>query len=247
MSRVFVSIKQLVCSCFHILQDGFLRWARPLNTSLLLGTLADLARGKSELVAENALLRQQLIILRRQSKRPVCTKRDRILLVLLAKAVRAWRQALLIVQPETLLMWHRQGCAPLLEAEVKDNVNASEGESLDHRVDQGDGQEQPTLGSGTDPWRITQAGYSRVPAARSKSTCDVCARLNHAGEIWACDFLQVTDLLFRSLFAFFDTLAANAHSDPCRCDALSYRRMDRTPAAGGHSVWTHAEISHSRS
>lgn len=26
---------------------------------------------------------------------------------------------------------------------------------------------------------------------------------NHAGEIWACDFLQVIDLLFRSLFAFF--------------------------------------------
>jgi transposase InsO family protein len=26
---------------------------------------------------------------------------------------------------------------------------------------------------------------------------------NHAGEIWACDFLQVTDLFFRSLFAFF--------------------------------------------
>jgi putative transposase len=120
LSRVFVSIKQLVYSCFHILQDGFLRWTRPLNTSLLLGTLADLARGKSELVAENALLRQQLIILRRQSKRLVCTKRDRILLVLLAKAVRAWRQALLIVQPETLLRWHRQGCTPLLEAEVKD-------------------------------------------------------------------------------------------------------------------------------
>src|SRR6266487_2603081 len=26
---------------------------------------------------------------------------------------------------------------------------------------------------------------------------------NHTGEIWACDFLQVTDLFFRSLFAFF--------------------------------------------
>ena len=25
----------------------------------------------------------------------------------------------------------------------------------------------------------------------------------HAGEIWACDFLQVTDALFRPLFAFF--------------------------------------------
>jgi len=26
---------------------------------------------------------------------------------------------------------------------------------------------------------------------------------NHAAEIWACDFLQVTDLYFRPLFAFF--------------------------------------------
>jgi putative transposase len=26
---------------------------------------------------------------------------------------------------------------------------------------------------------------------------------NHAAGVWACDFLQVTDLFFRSLFAFF--------------------------------------------
>src|SRR5260370_42013920 len=26
---------------------------------------------------------------------------------------------------------------------------------------------------------------------------------NHAAEVWACDFLQVTDLVFRPLFAFF--------------------------------------------
>src|SRR5262249_34006672 len=26
---------------------------------------------------------------------------------------------------------------------------------------------------------------------------------NHAGQIWACDFLQMTDLFFRPLFAFF--------------------------------------------
>lgn len=31
-----------------------------------------------------------------------------MLLVLLARAVRTWRRALLIVQPETLLTWHRQ-------------------------------------------------------------------------------------------------------------------------------------------
>jgi putative transposase len=29
---------------------------------------------------------------------------------------------------------------------------------------------------------------------------------NHAADIWACDFLQVNDLFFRPLFAFFNTL-----------------------------------------
>jgi len=62
--------------------------------------LVDLTRGKSELIAENALLRQQLIILRRQIKRPVYRKSDRLLLVLLARKVRTWKQALFLVQPE---------------------------------------------------------------------------------------------------------------------------------------------------
>jgi hypothetical protein len=71
--------------------------------------VTDLARTKFELEAENALLRQQLIILRRQVKRPVYAKTDRMLLVLLVRMVRTWKQALFIVQPETLLRWHRQG------------------------------------------------------------------------------------------------------------------------------------------
>jgi hypothetical protein len=41
-------------------------------------------------------------------KRPACTKTDRILLVLEASAVRAWKQTLFLVQPETLLRWHRE-------------------------------------------------------------------------------------------------------------------------------------------
>ena len=109
MSRVLTHIKPLVSSCFHLFQRGLLRWTTPSHTPLVLGTVMDLARGKSELIAENALLRQQLVIIRRQIKRPRYTKTDRLLLVLLARAVRPWRQALLIVQPETLLKWHRQG------------------------------------------------------------------------------------------------------------------------------------------
>jgi len=119
VSRALISIKQQVCSCFHLLQHGFLHWTRPLNTSLLLGTLADLARGKSELVAENALLRQQLIILRRQSKRPVCAKKDRSLLVLLARATRSWRQALLIVQEDDPFAMAPPELSSFLEAQDK--------------------------------------------------------------------------------------------------------------------------------
>ena len=61
---------------------------KPRTTSLLLGIFADMTRGTSELLAENALLRRQLVILRRHIKRPVYKKRDRLLLVLLARMVR---------------------------------------------------------------------------------------------------------------------------------------------------------------
>ena len=37
------------------------------------------------------------------------TPADRLRLVLLARLIRGWRAALFIVQPETLLRWHRQG------------------------------------------------------------------------------------------------------------------------------------------
>ena len=102
-------LRRLIRLCQARLHTRFVRWTRPFTPSLLLGTIADLGRSKSELMAENALLRQQLIILKRQVKRPACTKADRLLLVLLARMVRTWKQALFIVQPDTLLRWHRQG------------------------------------------------------------------------------------------------------------------------------------------
>src|SRR5947207_13539092 len=105
---VLISLRQRLALCFHALHDGIVRWMKPRATSLLLGTIADLARGKSELLVENALLRQQLIILRRQVKRPTCRKTDRFLLLLLARMIRTWKQAPFIVQPETLLRWHRE-------------------------------------------------------------------------------------------------------------------------------------------
>ena len=87
------------------LASGVRRGARGKGRceSYLACGLPYLLRGKSELIAENALLRQQLTILHRQIKRPVYKKTDRLLLVLLARMVRTWKQALFLVQPQTRL------------------------------------------------------------------------------------------------------------------------------------------------
>jgi hypothetical protein len=55
---------------------------------------------RSKFVAENALLRKPLIILRRQVIQPACTKTDRMILVLLVKAVWTWKQGLFIVKED---------------------------------------------------------------------------------------------------------------------------------------------------
>lgn len=54
---VLIPMKQRLALCFHALHNGIIRWMKPHSTSLLLGTIADLARGKSQLLVENALLR----------------------------------------------------------------------------------------------------------------------------------------------------------------------------------------------
>ena len=81
---------------------------KPAAPALIAGALADLAPQQARAHRRERLLRQQLLVLRRSVKRPRCTPADRALLVLLASRVRAWRQALLLVQPDTLLRWHRQ-------------------------------------------------------------------------------------------------------------------------------------------
>src|SRR6266851_1989207 len=74
-------LKRLVVPSVKVLYTRFVHWTKPLTFSMPLGTLADLARSKAELMAENALL---------------------------PRAVRAWKQALFLVQPETMLRWHRE-------------------------------------------------------------------------------------------------------------------------------------------
>ncbi|HKF36427.1 MAG TPA: hypothetical protein VKB35_05955, partial [Ktedonobacteraceae bacterium] len=115
MRRICTFITRLTGLSLRSLHNRFVLWTNPDTSSLLLGELTDFTRSKSELAAENALLRQQLIMLRRQVKRPTCTKKDRMLLVFLARIVRTWKQALFIVQPETRLALASPGFQALLE------------------------------------------------------------------------------------------------------------------------------------
>src|SRR4029453_3701824 len=102
------------------LDQLFRRWTAPATPpSLLLDSLADLARPKSQLLLENALLRQQLVILQRQVKQPHFNHRDRFFLLLLASRVANWRQVLVILQPDTLLRWHHEGFRPFWRRKSK--------------------------------------------------------------------------------------------------------------------------------
>jgi putative transposase len=87
----------------------FLHFTQLPQHSRLLALATDLTRPKVELVLENALLRQQLGILRRQFNKPRFTRTDRLSLLLLTSLLPNWKQALLILKPDTLLHWHRQG------------------------------------------------------------------------------------------------------------------------------------------
>ena len=66
-------------------------------------------RPRSALVAENLFLRKQLALcLERQVKPRRAKVPTRLTLVLLSRLF-AWREALTIVKPDTLIRWHRQG------------------------------------------------------------------------------------------------------------------------------------------
>lgn len=97
MSFLTKTIVHLIHSIIYSLEHGFLDLTRSSRRSAILGTALDIMRPRAELIAQNALVRQQLIILYRQAKKPRFTQADRLWLVLLASRVRTWKQTLPIL------------------------------------------------------------------------------------------------------------------------------------------------------
>src|SRR6516162_1909588 len=75
---------------------------------LFLRTIGLICSGSHAVALENVALRQQLAALKRSGTRPRLRTRDRVFWILLTKVWRDWRQALVMVQPDTVVRWHRQ-------------------------------------------------------------------------------------------------------------------------------------------
>lgn len=192
-------------------RHSFKRRTRPHTLSLTVGALTDVTRTRSDLIAENALLRQQLIVLRRQVKRPKLTTSDRIRLVLLARFTRGWQNTLHIVQPDTLLRWHRDlfrlywrrksrrgKPKPRIPQETIALIKEMADANLLWGAERIRGE---LLKLGIKVSKRTVQRY--LPKGRRQSGQTWATFLkNHAGDIWACDFTVVHDLLFRPLYVF---------------------------------------------
>ena len=71
--------------------------------------LRALVAGSAAIALENLALRHQLLVLQRSVRRPRLARWDRVLWVWLSRVWAGWRSSLVIVQPATVLAWHRRG------------------------------------------------------------------------------------------------------------------------------------------
>src|SRR5438034_7318788 len=74
----------------------------------VLRLLTFLFGGHRQLAVENLALRQQLAVYKRTTARPKLRTTDRLFWIWLARVWAGWRQALVIVSPDTVLRWQRR-------------------------------------------------------------------------------------------------------------------------------------------
>ena len=177
---------------------------------LLLLLLASF-RSHRQLALENVALRHQLEVLQRNAKRPRLRPSDRVLWALLSRLLPDWRSRLAIVQPDTVLGWHRAGWRlywrwrsnagrgrPKVPADVR---------ALIYRMS----LENPLWGAPRIhgellklDYDICESSISKYMARRSgppTQTWQTFIR-NHLTEIAAIDFFTVRTATFRTLYVF---------------------------------------------
>ena len=164
------------------------------------GIAADACRTRRELIVENAMLRHQINILRRSVKRPKMGVIDRLKLLLGATLLPAWRKAVTIVQPETLLRWHRSGFRLFCRAKARPrNGSPLAPETIELIRDMASrgrlwGAERirgELLKLGIKVSKRTIQKYMRSTRTKGGDGQNWKTFLkNHAEATWACDFVQ---------------------------------------------------------
>ena len=131
---------------------------------LLLATLVGTLSSRQRLFLANLLLRQQVQVALRCPRPPRLRTRDKLFWLVVRRLHRNWRRHLLLVRPETLLRWHRQGWRYF--ERLKLGIAVSYHEARPH---QGLGQRraQPTGGRAPPP---RMAGWTAVIAWVACST-----------------------------------------------------------------------------
>ena len=167
----------------------------------------------ASLTAENLALRQQLIVLKRNQNRPVLKDRDRLFWMILSRIWSGWRNAILIVQPDTVVRWHKRAFKaywrrksqrgrhgrPSLDPEIRAlvlkmaNANPLWGAPKIHGE---------LLKLGIDLSERTVSGLLRRRTRKPPSQTWRTFIKNHMTDMVSVDFLVVPTIRFQILYVF---------------------------------------------
>jgi hypothetical protein len=178
--------------------------------SLLLHVVVSLFKTKARLEAEIVLLRHQLNVLRRRvPSNPKLAVADRLLFVWLYRLFPAVLNAVTIVQPETVIRWHRRGFRlywrwkshsrggrPKIPGEIRRLIREM---SLANRLWGAPRIHGELLKLGIELAQSTVAKYM-ARSGRGRSQTWKTFLHNHTAGIGAMDFLIVPTVGFRLLF-----------------------------------------------
>jgi hypothetical protein len=167
---------------------------------------------RNRLATENLALRQQLAVYKQSLKRPKLRPRDRIFWVCLFRLWSNWRSALVIVQPETVIHWHRQGFKLYWRWKSRSGKPGRPPVSRDIReLIRQVSRENPGWGAPRICSELLLLGHEvaeRTVAKYMVRTCHPPSQTwrtfldNHAPDIAACDFFTVPTATFRVLYVF---------------------------------------------
>lgn len=172
----------------------------------------DAFRGRAKLVAENALLRQQVIVLKRGAPRPRLKPRDRWSIAAVAKAFPVLLDAVIIVRPETVIRWHRSLWRLLWRRRSRRPVGRPPVDADTRALIRRMWKENPLwgedviaaelakLGHHVSPRTVAKYRPANLPRGRGQKW-SIFVR-NHLGQTWACDWFTIVTLRFQLLYAF---------------------------------------------